>query len=83
MAFIDANKRGYIKYYELSHKLVRPGGLIIADNVLFYGKVGDPAATDRYTQALRDFNDHILRDDRVSLSMVPIGDGMALCRKRQ
>mmetsp|Transcript_41708 Transcript_41708/g.98952 ORF Transcript_41708/g.98952 Transcript_41708/m.98952 type:complete len:175 (-) Transcript_41708:106-630(-) len=43
MAFIDANKRGYIKYYELSHKLVRPGGLIIADNVLFYGKVGDPA----------------------------------------
>eukprot|EP00191_Tetraselmis_sp_GSL018_P001786 CAMPEP_0177611028 /NCGR_PEP_ID=MMETSP0419_2-20121207/20202_1 /TAXON_ID=582737 /ORGANISM="Tetraselmis sp., Strain GSL018" /LENGTH=266 /DNA_ID=CAMNT_0019106589 /DNA_START=12 /DNA_END=812 /DNA_ORIENTATION=- len=77
MAFIDANKRGYIKYYELSHKLVRPGGLIIADNVLFYGKVGDPAATDRYTQALRDFNDHILRDDRVSLSMVPIGDGMA------
>mmetsp|Transcript_30415 Transcript_30415/g.54475 ORF Transcript_30415/g.54475 Transcript_30415/m.54475 type:complete len:283 (-) Transcript_30415:30-878(-) len=81
MAFIDANKRAYIQYYELAMQLVRPGGLIIADNVLFYGKVADPEVNDKFTQALRDFNTHVLNDERISLSIVPVGDGIALCRR--
>eukprot|EP00873_Tetraselmis_striata_P029295 jgi/Tetstr1/449559/TSEL_036646.t1 len=82
MAFIDANKRAYIQYYELALELVRPGGLILVDNVLFYGKVADPEVCDKYTHALREFNAHVLEDERVSLSIVPVGDGIALCRKR-
>eukprot|EP00775_Hariotina_reticulata_P001289 gene1289-1630_t len=81
MAFIDADKRGYQAYFELCLQLVRPGGLIAVDNVLFYGKVADPAADDKATLSLRAFNDSLLVDQRVSFSIVPIGDGMALCRK--
>lgn len=82
LAFIDANKRDYPRYYELCLQLVRPGGLIAVDNVLFYGKPADASITDKATVAIRDFNAALLRDERISLSIVPIGDGMALCRKR-
>lgn len=78
----DADKRAYDGYYELLLQLVRPGGLIVVDNVLWYGKVADPAVDDKATQALRDLNAKLLRDERVTLSILPVGDGMALCVKR-
>lgn len=78
----DADKRVYWQYFELLLKLVRPGGLIAVDNVLFYGKVADPSVTDKATVALRDFNTRVFVDERVSLSIIPVGDGIALCRKR-
>jgi predicted O-methyltransferase YrrM len=81
-AFIDADKRGYQAYFELCLKLVRPGGCIAVDNVLFYGKVADESATDKATLALRKFNADLMADERVAFSIVLIGDGMALCRKR-
>eukprot|EP00878_Enallax_costatus_P038086 GHUV01043237.1.p1 GENE.GHUV01043237.1~~GHUV01043237.1.p1 ORF type:complete len:214 (+),score=24.61 GHUV01043237.1:466-1107(+) len=82
MAFVDADKRGYQAYFDLCLRLVRPGGLIAVDNVLFYGKVADPGAQDKATMALKKFNDALMVDERVTFSIVPIGDGMALCRKR-
>jgi predicted O-methyltransferase YrrM len=80
--FIDADKTGYSKYYELSLQLVRRGGLIIVDNVLWDGKVADPGVNDEDTLALKAFNRKLYSDDRISLSMVPIGDGLTLARKR-
>ncbi|KAG1662959.1 hypothetical protein FOA52_006712 [Chlamydomonas sp. UWO 241] len=82
VAFIDADKRAYWQYYELLLKLVRPNGLIVADNVLFYGKAAAPEASDKAAQALAEFNAKLLVDERIDLSIVPVGDGMALCRKR-
>lgn len=81
-AFIDADKRGYQAYFELCLQLVKPGGCIAVDNVLFYGKVADAAVNDKATLALRQFNKDLMADERVSFSIVPIGDGMALCRKQ-
>jgi predicted O-methyltransferase YrrM len=80
--FIDADKRGYDAYYERSLQLLRPGGLIAIDNTLWSGKVADPTVLDPQTQALRDLNQKLHRDDRIDLSLVPIGDGMTLARKR-
>ncbi|KAF8066258.1 mdmC [Scenedesmus sp. PABB004] len=82
LAFIDADKRSYAAYFEQCLALVRAGGLIAVDNVLFYGKVADPGAADKATVALRAFNDALAADARVSVAVVPVGDGMALCRKR-
>jgi predicted O-methyltransferase YrrM len=81
-AFIDADKPNYCAYYEKVLELVRPGGLVCVDNVLWDGAVADPAAEDANTQALRAFNDLVHRDERVDLSMVPIGDGLTVLRKR-
>uniref|UniRef100_A0A0E0EI00 Caffeoyl-CoA O-methyltransferase n=1 Tax=Oryza meridionalis TaxID=40149 RepID=A0A0E0EI00_9ORYZ len=80
-AFVDADKRMYEEYYELLLKLVRVGGLIVIDNVLWYGRVADPLVNDRRTISIRNFNKKLLEDNRVSISMVPIGDGMTICRK--
>jgi O-methyltransferase len=80
-AFIDADKRMYGRYYELLLSLVRPGGMIVADNCLFYGKVADPKG-DKAAIALAEFNKNMLEDERVDFSLVPVGDGMALMRKR-
>jgi predicted O-methyltransferase YrrM len=63
-------------------QLLRPGGSIAYDNMLFYGKVADPAVHDKATAALRDLNSFLLSDERVAFSLVPVGDGMALCTKR-
>ncbi|KAK9808865.1 hypothetical protein WJX72_005422 [[Myrmecia] bisecta] len=81
-AFVDANKRQYWEYYELLLQLVRPGGVIAVDNVLFYGRVADPEEISKATVAIREFNDRIMDDDRITLSIAPIGDGIALCTRR-
>jgi predicted O-methyltransferase YrrM len=81
-AFIDADKTGYPGYYEQLLTLVRPGGLITADNTLWSGKVANPSITDADTRALRTFNDRLHADERIDLSLVPIGDGLTLARKR-
>ncbi|MCD6038663.1 MAG: putative O-methyltransferase/MSMEI [Gammaproteobacteria bacterium] len=81
-AFIDADKANYLLYYELSLGLLRPGGLMAIDNVLFGGKVAEKQATDINTETIRALNEKLLHDERVSLSMLPIGDGLTLAKKR-
>ncbi|KAF9603780.1 hypothetical protein IFM89_037866 [Coptis chinensis] len=81
-AFIDAEKRMYKEYFELLLQLVRVGGIIVVDNVLWHGKVADPLVDDPKTVSIRNFNKSIMADRRVSISMVPIRDGMTICRKR-
>lgn len=81
-AFIDADKVGYDGYYEACLELLRPGGLIAVDNVLWSGAVADPEKTDPDTKALRALNEKLRDDARVGLSLVPIGDGLTLARKR-
>jgi caffeoyl-CoA O-methyltransferase len=81
-AFIDADKENYDHYYERCLQLVRPGGLIALDNVLWGGGVLDPARQDESTLAIRALNQKLHTDDRVDLSLVPIGDGLTLARKR-
>ncbi len=81
-AFIDADKGNYINYYERCLKLLRPGGLIAVDNVLWSGRVADPGDQSADTTAIRAFNAHVHPDDRVDVSLVPISDGLTLCRKR-
>jgi predicted O-methyltransferase YrrM len=81
LAFIDANKSDYDQYYELSLQLVRPGGLILIDNVLWYGKVADETVQDKATQSIRHLNAKLHQDPRISLSLVPIGDGLTLALK--
>jgi predicted O-methyltransferase YrrM len=80
--FIDADKSNYDGYYELALQLVRPGGLIAIDNVLWSGAVVDPDDQSDETRAIRALNDKIHADDRVSVSMLPIGDGLTLARRR-
>ncbi|PSS23496.1 Caffeoyl-CoA O-methyltransferase [Actinidia chinensis var. chinensis] len=80
-AFVDAEKRMYREYFELLLQLVRVGGLIVIDNVLWHGKVANPLINDAKTVSIRNFNRSIMEDKRVSISMVPIGDGMTICRK--
>jgi len=82
LAFIDADKENYLNYYQACLTLVRPGGLLIFDNTLWNGDVADPGKVDAETQAIRDLNDQLHRDDRVSLSLLPVGDGLTLVRKR-
>ncbi len=83
LVFIDADKANYLAYYERALTLLRPGGLVVIDNVLWGGEVADPTITDDETVAvLRDFNIRLHADSRVSLSLVPIGDGLTLARKR-
>ena len=81
-AFIDADKTNYDRYYERTLVLVRPGGLIGIDNVLWHSRVIDPSVNDADTMAIRSLNTKIHADERVSLSLVPIGDGLTLARKR-
>ena len=80
-AFIDADKTAYDEYYERCLMLVRPGGLIAIDNVLWGGSVAEPATTAD-TAALQALNDKLHRDERIDLSLLPIGDGLTLARKR-
>jgi predicted O-methyltransferase YrrM len=81
-AFIDADKKNYDAYYEMALQLVRPGGLIAIDNTLWSGKVIDPSVTDADTRAIRALNEKIATDPRVTLSMLPITDGLTLARRR-
>lgn len=81
-AFIDADKTGYDAYYELCLQLLRPGGLITIDNVLWGGSVARPAEGDADTAALQALNAKLHHDQRIDLSLLPIGDGLTLARKR-
>jgi predicted O-methyltransferase YrrM len=81
-AFIDADKGGYYAYYERLLRLIRPGGLITVDNTLWGGAVADPQDRDADTLAIRKFNDQLLADSRIDLSLLPIGDGLTLARRR-
>ena len=81
-AFVDADKAGYDGYYERLLRLVRPGGLIALDNTLWSGKVIEPDSDDKDTRAIRALNAKLAVDDRVSLSLVPIADGVTLARRR-
>jgi caffeoyl-CoA O-methyltransferase len=80
--FIDADKTNYANYYERALVLLRPGGLIGVDNVLWYGRVIDPSFGDPDTLAIRAFNEQIKNDDRVWLSMLPLRDGLTLACKK-
>lgn len=82
LAFIDADKANYQGYYERALALARPGGLIIVDNVLWGGSIIDAKKEDADTVAIRAFNTRIRDDERVDLSLVPIGDGLTLAMKR-
>jgi caffeoyl-CoA O-methyltransferase len=82
LAFIDADKENYDAYYEKCLVLLRPGGVLLIDNVLWSGRVARPEDTSRDTTALRALNEKLHRDERVSLSMLPVGDGLTIARKR-
>lgn len=81
MIFIDADKPHYPMYYETALNLIRPGGLIIIDNVFWHGNVANKADHDPDVEALRKFNDYVTADARVFSAMVPLGDGMTLAYK--
>ena len=80
-AFIDADKVNYQNYFDRALILLRPGGLIAVDNVLWNGAVADPRNTTKDTEAIREFNAELGDDTRVAISMVPIGDGLTLAHK--
>ena len=82
-AFIDADKTNYSNYYEAALTLIRAGGLIAVDNVLWHGRVLDQSVMDADTVSIRAFNQNLALDERVWMSMVPIGDGLTLAVKKQ
>ncbi len=82
LAFIDADKVNYASYYQELMRVVRPGGLIMVDNVLWSGRVLDPDEGDTDTRAIAAFNDMVAGDDRVETVMLPVGDGLSLIRVR-
>jgi predicted O-methyltransferase YrrM len=81
-AFLDADKEHYPQYYERCLELLRPGGLLAVDNTLWSGSVADPGNTEETTEAIRALNLRARDDERVSLSLLPVGDGLSLIRKR-
>ncbi|WP_342597464.1 class I SAM-dependent methyltransferase [Cyanobacterium aponinum UTEX 3222] len=81
LIFIDADKSNYYNYYEKSLDLLRKGGLIIIDNVLWHGRVANPEINDNRTKRMREFNRRLFEDERIELSLLPIGDGLTLVRK--
>jgi caffeoyl-CoA O-methyltransferase len=82
LAFIDADKPSYPDYYEELLARLRPGGVILVDNVLWMGRVADPSVDDEQTEAIRAFNDRVAADERVDRVMLPIADGLTFARKR-
>ncbi|QGG96309.1 O-methyltransferase [Actinomarinicola tropica] len=82
LAFIDADKGGYLDYYEEIVGRMGPGGVVLVDNVLWSGRVVDEADTDGDTRAIRTFNDHVAADDRVEVAVLAVGDGLTLARVR-
>jgi predicted O-methyltransferase YrrM len=80
MVFIDADKMNYKEYYERSLNLLDKDGLIIVDNVLWHGEIADEDNLDKYTINIRDFNTYVSNDKRVEQIIVPLGDGMTVCR---
>ena len=80
MVFLDADKMNYKEYYERSLGLLNKNGLIIIDNVLWHGEVADEANLDKYTVNIREFNAHVSQDKRVEQIILPLGDGMSVCK---
>ena len=80
MIFIDADKMNYKQYYEKSLGLINQGGLIIIDNVLWHGEVADEKINDKFTLNIREFNEFVSNDKRVEQVIIPLGDGMTICR---
>jgi len=81
MIFIDADKENYRNYYNLSLEIVKNNGFILVDNVLWKGDVADPNKKDELTNAIREFNSFIKQDDRIEKTILPLGDGVTICRK--
>ena len=81
LIFIDADKENYLNYYETCIDLIDKKGLIIIDNVLWHGEVADNANNDKFTNIIRDFNNHVKQDKRVTKNIIPIGDGLTICIK--
>ena len=82
ITFIDADKTGYVSYWDEVVPRTRPGGAILVDNTLFHGRVIDPDVQDANVRGIKAFNEHAVADDRVVLVMLPIGDGLTLARKK-
>ena len=82
LIFIDADKRNYLNYYEQALRIITNTGIIIIDNVLWNGRVIDPAHADLGTETIRKLNDLIKNDDRLDISMIPIGDGLTILKKK-
>jgi predicted O-methyltransferase YrrM len=80
-AFIDADKTGYVDYWDLIVPMIRPGGVLLVDNTLSHGRVVEPGEQGENVEGIRRFNDHALADDRVKLVLLPIGDGLTMARK--
>ena len=81
LVFIDADKENYKEYYDLSMNLIKKKGFILVDNVLWHGDVADPVKNDRFTNIIREFNSLIKNDNRVEKTILPLGDGVTICRK--
>ncbi len=81
-AFVDADKANYCNYYDRALELLRPGGLMAIDNVLWSGRIADPQSTDKIVQTMRIFNEKVAQDDRVQVSLLPLGDGITLALKK-
>ena len=81
IVFIDADKENYKKYYESTLELTKKNGLIIIDNVLWHGEVADENNNEKYTNIIRDFNEHVKSDKKTEQVIIPLGDGFTVCRK--
>ena len=82
LIFIDADKENYLNYYESCMDLIDKKGLIVIDNVLWHGEVADDANNDKFTNIIRDFNNHVKQDKRITKNIIPIGDGLTICIKK-
>jgi len=82
LIFIDADKENYLNYFEFCMNLIDKKGLIVIDNVLWHGEVADDANNDKFTNIIRDFNNHVKKDKRITKNIVPIGDGLTICIKK-
>ena len=81
IVFIDADKNNYKEYYDTTLELIKKDGLIIIDNVLWHGEVADKNNNEKYTNIIRDFNEHVKKDKKTEQIIIPLGDGLTVCRK--
>ena len=82
LIFIDDDKENYLNYYESCIDLIDKKGLIVIDNVLWHGEVAEDTNNDKFTNIIRDFNNHVKQDKRITKSIIPIGDGLTICIKK-
>ena len=81
LIFIDADKKNYIKYFNISLDIIKKKGIIIVDNVLWHGDVYNKTINDKETNIIREFNSHVKNDKRIEKFIIPLGDGLTICRK--